>query len=98
MELRQITRMTESQLQQFNGVNVFNWQGSFVRRSHQFMFWGPKGNDHIFLNARLKNGWVVSQMPLVYLSFPAFTDGGVYLVESHVEHRSATYECGVLGG
>ncbi|MDP2384554.1 MAG: hypothetical protein Q8N00_17365 [Nitrospirota bacterium] len=84
MELRQIKRMTESQLQQFNGVNVFNWQGSFVRRSHQFMFWGPKGNDHIFMNARLKNGWVVSQTPLVYLSFPAFTDGGVYLVESHV--------------
>lgn len=84
MELRQIKRMTESQLQQFNGVTVFNNQGYFVRRMHSFMFWGPKGNDHIFMNARLKNGWVVSQTPLVYLSFPAFTDGGVYLVESHV--------------
>lgn len=84
MELRQVKLMTESQLQQFNGVTVFNQNGYYVRRMHSFMFWGPVGNDHIFMNARLKNGWTVSQTPLVYLSFPAFTDGGVYLEESHV--------------
>lgn len=84
LELRQVTRMMESQLQQFNGVTVFNQNGYYVRRTHQFMFWGPVGNDQIYMNARLKNGWVVSQTPLVYLSFPAFTDGGVSLEESHV--------------
>lgn len=84
MEMRQVTRMMESQLQQFNGVTVFNQNGYYVRRMHQFMFWGPVGNDHIYMNARLRNGWVVSQTPLVYLSFPAFTDGGVSLEESHV--------------
>jgi len=84
LELRQVTRMAESQLQQFNGVTAFNQNGYYVRRTHQYMFWGPVGNDHIYMNARLKNGWVVSQTPLVYLSFPAFTDGGVSLEESHV--------------
>lgn len=84
MELRQVTRMMEAQLQQFNGVTAFNQNGYYVRRLHQFMFWGPVGNDHIYMNARLKNGWVVSQTPLVYLSYPAFTDGGVSLEESHV--------------
>ena len=82
MELRQITRIGESQLQQFNGVTVFNWQGYYVRRMHSFMFWGPQGNDHIFRNTRLKNGWVVSQPPAVFTS--TFNDGGVYVAESHV--------------
>lgn len=84
MELREIKLMKESQLQQFNGVTVFNQNGYYVRRMHSFMFWGPVGNDHIYMNTRLKNGWTVSQTPLVYLSFPQFTDGGVYLEESHV--------------
>lgn len=84
MELRQITLMTESQLQQFNGVSAFNQNGYYVRRLHSFMFWGPAGNDHIYMNARLKNGWIVSQVPLVYLSHPTSTDGGAYLEESHV--------------
>ena len=82
-EIRQITLAADETLQQFNGVTVFNASGYYIRRMHSFMFWGPKGNDHIFLNTRLKNGWIVSQPPLVFFSHPFGTDGGVYLVESH---------------
>ena len=84
MEPRQITRIADTTLQQFNGVTVFNQNGYYIRRMHSFLFWGPKGNDHIFLNTRLKNGWVVSQLPVVYHSFSSATDGGTYLIESHV--------------
>jgi hypothetical protein len=82
-EIRQITRIADATLQQFNGVGAVNY-GDIVGRAHGYLFWGPKGNDQLYLNTRLKNGWVVSQPPLVFLPNAYATNGGAYLVESHV--------------
>ena len=88
MELRQIKLRQNgvsatATYQQFYGVSVQNMD-IFVRRWHEFLFWGPTGNDQIFLDTRLKNGWLVSQTPSVFLPNSDHTDGGAYLAESHV--------------
>ena len=89
MELRQITRMADALLQQFNGVNAgvsaYNNYMDSVARQHGYLFWGPKGNDQIYLNTRLKNGWIVSQTPTVFVSDGYYANqGDAYLIESHV--------------
>jgi hypothetical protein len=82
MELRQITRLADTTLQQINGVAAANY-GNMVGRAHGNLFWSPHGNDQIYRNTRLKNGWIVSQSPLVYLPTAYATSGGAYLVEFH---------------
>ena len=89
MELRQITRMADAVLQQFNGVwagvSAYNNSMDSVGRLHSYLFWGPKGNDQIYLNTRLKNGWIVSQTPTVFVSHAYYANqGDAYLIESHV--------------
>ena len=89
MELRQITRMADALLQQFNGVNAgvsaYNNYMDSVARQHGYLFWGPKANDQIYLNTRLKNGWIVSQTPTVFVSDGYYANqGDAYLIESHV--------------
>ncbi|MEO5954595.1 MAG: hypothetical protein ABIR36_02735 [Nitrospiraceae bacterium] len=89
MELRQITRLADVVLQQFNGVNAgvsaYNNYMDSVGRQHGYLFWGPKGNDQIYLNTRLKNGWIVSQTPTVFVSHAYYANqGDAYLIESHV--------------
>lgn len=45
-------------------------------------FWGFKGNDQLFLNARLKNGWQVEQ---AYINAPQTSGGaGAYVVENRI--------------
>ncbi len=82
IELRQITRVADTTLQQINGVAAAN-HGNMVGRAHGNLFWSPHGNDHIYRNTRLKNSWIVSQPPLVYLPTAYATSGGAYLVEYH---------------
>ena len=82
IEIRQITRMSDTTLQQINGVAAANY-GNIVGRAHGNLFWSPHGNDHIYMNTRLKNGWIVSQQPFVHLPTAYATSGGAYLVESH---------------
>ncbi len=89
MELRQITRMADAVLQQFNGVwagvSAYNNYMDSVGRLHSYLFWGPKGNDQIYLNTRLKNGWIVSQTPTIFVSNAYYANqGDAYLIESHV--------------
>jgi len=89
MELRQITRMADAVLQQFNGVwagvQTYNNHMDSVGRLHSYLFWGPKGNDQIYLNTRLKNGWIVTQTPTVFVSDASYANqGGAYVIESHV--------------
>jgi hypothetical protein len=81
-EWRQITRIGDTTLQQINGVAAANY-GNMVGRAHGNLFWSPHGNDEIYRNTRLKNGWIVSQTPLVYLPTAYATSGGAYLVEFH---------------
>ena len=46
------------------------------------MFWGFTGNDKFYLNAQLRNGWVVTGASLLgpYLARPGH--GGAYLVDA----------------
>jgi hypothetical protein len=81
-ELRQITRVADATLQQINGVAAANY-GNIVGRAHGNLFWSPHGNDQIYMNTRLKNGWIVSQQPFIHLPTAYATSGGAYLVESH---------------
>lgn len=82
IEWRQITRIGDATLQQINGVAAANY-GNIVGRAHGNLFWSPHGNDHIYRNTRLKNGWIVSQPPVVYMPTAYATSGGAYLVEFH---------------
>jgi len=55
-----------------------------VYRTNDNWFWSPQGNDYLFSNTRLKNGWTVVQPPSVLLPYARYTAGGAYLADSHV--------------
>jgi hypothetical protein len=89
LDIRQIARIRDAQLQQIGsvaaGVSPYNSSMDSVWRVHGNLFWGPHGNDHLFLNTRLKNGWIVSMTPSVFVSDAYYANNGVaYLVDSHV--------------
>lgn len=83
MERRQIVVPADAIFEPFGGMSL-HIQHSSVWRMNWDYFFGRKGNDRMYVNTRLRNGWKVTQPPLVFISSSDWTDGGAYLAESRV--------------
>ncbi len=58
-----------------------SWQSGLQRVEHknsESPFWGFKGNDEFFMNARLQNGWILDE---VFLTIVRQDRGGAYIAE-----------------
>jgi hypothetical protein len=94
LELRILTPIrSDVVLQPFDGIDlslacrnfaIGDGDHCWTARINPYVFWGPKGNDQFFVNARLQNGWLVFQEPTLYFPLPSYMNGGAYHVESRV--------------
>jgi hypothetical protein len=78
LEQREISVPADYVLAQARGVEVSITNNAVIRTNDNF-FGGATGVDQFFISTKLKNGWTVSQQPLITLGI-----GAVYQSEGYV--------------
>jgi len=77
----------DSILPRYPDDNLFVMFGALTRGNCNWL-WNPSGDDQLFPNTVLKNGWKVYAPPTVYAPYSLGFGGGAYLVDSRVGTNS----------